>query len=327
LKKFKVVLLVLLVITIIVSGLVVVANEDITVIRNKKVEVVYNGQTQKFSDVTGKVVYPLSYEGTTYLPVRAISSLFQVPIQWNSITKTVSLGSGELGTKTVESVDEFISGTNENITVILNNEITIELFGVKQCFEDVTGKVVYPLSYEGTIYLPVRAISNLFDAEIEWDGKNNVITISRFFNGISQGDSTEQASWEEWAKFCGDYAEIQSTVSVRVAEEYGKQMIDDTIKYKPSYNEVQYYILTGKGYDSDTKTWKTLTVSSDNLSVIAITSGNRLELSNQSFDSGEWVVTMRDGLLLNTIGVINPDNNINYAAPTITQSAAQALYD
>ena len=40
-------------------------------------------------DGNGKKVYPLSYNGTTYLPVRAVSELFDVMIEWKDATKTI----------------------------------------------------------------------------------------------------------------------------------------------------------------------------------------------------------------------------------------------
>jgi hypothetical protein len=330
LRKIKFLFPVLLAIIVITSGLVVIASENITVIRNEEIEILYNGQTQKFSDVTGKVVYPLSYEGTTYLPVRAISSLFQVPIKWNSITKTVSLGDGELDTRTAESVDEFIAGKNENITVILNNEITIEFFGFKQYFKDVTGKVVYPLSYEGTIYLPVRAISNLFDAEIEWDGENNAITITDDNyvkptipdNLISQADTN-------WTNFCFEYADIQSTISIKVAELYGNFMLDVSITTKPRMNQVLHYVITGVGYDAGKWTWTSMPLANEDINAVAITSGNLLGLTDYSFTTGEWIV-MNDCTLYNTLGVVNPYDatpNTKYATPTLTLKTAQTIFN
>lgn len=63
--------------------------------------------------------------------------------------------------------------------VELNQNLTITYNGKVQTFKDVNGKVVYPLSYQGTTYLPVRAISNLYDAKIEWIGETSTVVINK----------------------------------------------------------------------------------------------------------------------------------------------------
>jgi hypothetical protein len=192
------------------TGTVFSGNENVTVIRNEQIEITYNNQTQKFKDVTGKVVYPLSYEGTTYLPIRAISCLFELKIDWNQETNTVSLGKGNLDTVTAVSVPAFEKGTNEDIGVILNKDIKIEYLGQTQSFTDVTGKIVYPLSYEGTTYLPVRAISNLFGAKIEWIGEKNLITIEK----------EKTANWEglyEYNKLLAKIEQKEDYITVTIS--------------------------------------------------------------------------------------------------------------
>jgi hypothetical protein len=177
-KIFKVILLTLIV-SLLITGAVFADNDNIKVIKNEQIQILYNSNSQRFKDVTGKIIYPLSYEGTTYLPIRAISCLFKVPINWDGNTKTVSLGEGDLDNITAENISNFSKGSNAEISVILNKGIVIKYLNSAQTFTDVNGKVVYPISYEGTTYLPVRAISNLFGAQIDWDGENKIITITR----------------------------------------------------------------------------------------------------------------------------------------------------
>jgi len=51
-----------------------------------------DGETQLLYDGNGKQVYPINYQGTTYLPIRAISSLLGLDVNWDGATKTVLLG-------------------------------------------------------------------------------------------------------------------------------------------------------------------------------------------------------------------------------------------
>ena len=67
-------------------------NENITPLLNRDLKITYNGNFQTFTDVNGNIVYPLSYNDTTYLPVRAVSSLVNLPIAWDGANYTVVLG-------------------------------------------------------------------------------------------------------------------------------------------------------------------------------------------------------------------------------------------
>jgi len=43
------------------------------------------------------------YNGTTYLPIRAVSNMLNIPIEWEAATKTVILGTEEKQPKSVLS--------------------------------------------------------------------------------------------------------------------------------------------------------------------------------------------------------------------------------
>ena len=152
-------------------------NEEVDVLLNKQIKVTFDGEYQEFQNVNGVRVYPLSYEGTTYLPIRSISSLFNSKIKWDGNTNSVYIGDGELDTTSSKKVTNPSEGTNENIKVLLNKDIKIYYNSKVQTFTDANGKVVYPLSYNGTTYLPVRAVSNLFDLKIDWENKNYTVVI------------------------------------------------------------------------------------------------------------------------------------------------------
>lgn len=57
----------------------------------------YNDVIQTQRDVNGNVVYPIIYNGTTYLPVRAVGNMLDIEVGWDQETKTVSLNDGNGG--------------------------------------------------------------------------------------------------------------------------------------------------------------------------------------------------------------------------------------
>ncbi|MBQ3109576.1 MAG: PepSY domain-containing protein [Clostridia bacterium] len=56
----------------------------------------------------------------------------------------------------------------EKIEAELRGDFTVYVDGKKQTFRDVNGKVVDPILYEGTTYLPVRAIGELMGKTVYW---------------------------------------------------------------------------------------------------------------------------------------------------------------
>lgn len=67
-------------------------NQTISAMLNKDIKIMYNGQVQNFTDAKGAPVYPIAYNGTTYLPVSAVSKMLNVPINWDGTTNTIMMG-------------------------------------------------------------------------------------------------------------------------------------------------------------------------------------------------------------------------------------------
>ena len=92
----------------VVFGIMIGANAADTVktiiaTLNYGITVKYNGETQELKDANGNRVYPISYEGTTYLPVRAVANLLGIEVNWDGPTNTVWLGEGFVPTPSTPS--------------------------------------------------------------------------------------------------------------------------------------------------------------------------------------------------------------------------------
>ncbi len=66
-----------------------------------------DGKVQSFKNANGETVYPLLYEGTTYLPVRAIGELMGKTVYWYENDKRIELNTV---TSTVTDADVIITG-------------------------------------------------------------------------------------------------------------------------------------------------------------------------------------------------------------------------
>ncbi|WP_052310057.1 stalk domain-containing protein [Paenibacillus senegalensis] len=64
--------------------------ETISAYLNKEVKLMLHGSPWE-PNIDGKTVYPITYEGTTYLPVRAVAEALNVSIRWEQATKTVHI--------------------------------------------------------------------------------------------------------------------------------------------------------------------------------------------------------------------------------------------
>ena len=57
------------------------------------------------------------------------------------------------------------------------NNISVTLDGKKLDLRDVQGNSVEPFFFDGTNYLPVRAISEALGLDVEWDGSTNTVVL------------------------------------------------------------------------------------------------------------------------------------------------------
>ena len=97
-KNNKKMALVITLTAVIASVVSVSANNLITKVQaeiNKGITVSYNGQLAPLKDAKGNTVYAMSYNGSTYLPVRAVAGIFGEDVNWDDATQTVILGSVE----------------------------------------------------------------------------------------------------------------------------------------------------------------------------------------------------------------------------------------
>ena len=91
-------------------------NETISALLNREVKVVYNGVEQHMTDAAGTAVYPISYNNTTYLPVRAVSAMLGLPIEFDAEAYAVVMGAKETQPAALTSLTN--SGGTEYSSII-----------------------------------------------------------------------------------------------------------------------------------------------------------------------------------------------------------------
>lgn len=158
------------------------ASQNVTAKLSPDITVKLGNATQAMVDANGAPVYPVLYNGTTYLPVRAIGDMLGLDVAWVPFNRTVMLAGFAAHTNLKNTSDEANSGAASgakpvNITARIDPGVIVEYNGKAQKMTDASGSPVYPMLYNGTTYLPVRAVSDMLDVDVTWNQDTRTVTL------------------------------------------------------------------------------------------------------------------------------------------------------
>lgn len=171
------------------NGKTAEASKKIAVYFKPDITVRLNGMRLLFRDSNEQAVYPIVYNGRTYLPLRAMSALMKEPVEWNASSKIIFLGmspadrkkqSAKVNTAAVAVVSD--SGITllpkpELAEGYLKSDVSIMYNLQVQSFFDRDGNPLYPIIYNNSTYLPLRALSELLQYSIEWDQASKTVLL------------------------------------------------------------------------------------------------------------------------------------------------------
>ena len=131
-------------------------------------------------------------------------------------------------------------GIIEKIEAELRGDFTVYVDGKKQNFKDVNGNEVQPILYEGTTYLPVRAIGELMGKKVYWyqeDKKIELVTPSLEESLVTDADviieAAEKPAKEKADKVKPEKAEKQEKDAVvKITLEEAKKIALDKAELK-----------------------------------------------------------------------------------------------
>lgn len=149
--------------------------EEVKAFLNKEINLVLNGGPWEMK-MEGEKFYPITYNGRTYLPVRAVAEALNVPIDYDAATKTVYIG--EKTNKVPILSENYRPVSSKIISDASQRLINQTDYGTVALFS----KVLYSNSY---IQLEPEAKYSKLVLYVDVDGDDVDLRITNKNNGIN----------------------------------------------------------------------------------------------------------------------------------------------
>ena len=317
------------------------------------VTVKIDGVEQTFYSAQGKEVHPIIYNGTTYIPLRAVGELMGKNVNWDGTTGTASLG----GTRTTGNV----TGTPDtaakrtDVTFTLRPEYHIVIDGTERTFVNANGTKIDPAIYNGSIYLPLRAIGEIMGKRVSWDGATQTVRLDSTASGgdvtdfdtnnssqsAPTGGVTLEQAKQTALQHAGKTASQVQFVKAQQDWENGRKVyeIEFIVSDSTGYTEYDYEIdaATGKivSYDHDAESYAPPAQSTNSGVKVTEATAKKTALSRVSGatekDIYEWKLDYDDGRTEYEgkiiYGGMEYEFTINAATGAVTEWVAESVYD
>ncbi|OPH50020.1 hypothetical protein BC351_36615 [Paenibacillus ferrarius] len=103
--------------------------QEIKAYLNNDIKVKVNGKVATLLDQQGNVVTPITYDGSTYLPARAIANSLSVAVDYDAATNSVLFGEKVEGTP-VNAVQSFALSIKDPTLTKYKNKDYVEVFNI-----------------------------------------------------------------------------------------------------------------------------------------------------------------------------------------------------
>lgn len=151
--------------------------------------------------------------------------------------RTKGIIAGALAATVITGGAVYAKEAAETITAVYRN-IKLVVDGVQIDPQDVNGNTVEPFIYNGTTYLPVRAVGKAFDKEVSWDGDSSTVYIGGEVDKPARALSLHNRSYLECSS-TGEMSTYEKDGNTYISCDNKKNLVKDgaywsrtfTIKY------------------------------------------------------------------------------------------------
>ncbi len=206
---------------------------EITVQINPNITVKYNGKAQAMKDVNGNPVYPMLYGGTTYLPVRAVSNMLGVKVEWDGETQTVLLSTQQTGDNATTEGSTFTAFDKDG------NPVSIDLSSPDEARETLKA-----LGWTDELITQMLGKPTIGDSEL-FDGENQVAKMETTPNGKVLGENHISYDWAEidWSNADQGYIRVKANEQLTAITWCNLRWYEEEPEEAKLHNQNKYYAI------------------------------------------------------------------------------------
>lgn len=160
---------------------------------------------------------PFASGGTTYLPVRAVGEALGMDVRWDGPTHTVYI-SDPTEPSTTNSNTSSTTVTGKQTIDVDYLDIKLVVNGKEVTPKDVNGNVVEPFAYQGTTYLPVRAVGEALGKTVRWDGETKTVHLGELPQATYLVDVCKQAYGLDFVYRASDHESFTTSDGKRYSQ-------------------------------------------------------------------------------------------------------------
>jgi hypothetical protein len=168
--------------------------EEVTATLSPDISITLDGKKLDLLNEKGAEVAPLNCNGSVFVPVRAVGYAFGCMTGWleypdaDIVVGLKDMREVKLWTEWDKSaygevvvprkVSEITNKTPRNIKAVSSYSIFVTLDQTLVGLRDATGNRIAPILYDGTTYLPIRSIAQIFGCGVDWNNGTRTVMLT-----------------------------------------------------------------------------------------------------------------------------------------------------